>query len=671
MLNTLKLTNFGCHEDLTVTFTTGLNVFRASNEAGKSTVIKAVAYALWGAKALPGSLADTVTWGKPLTSLKVELTFDVGGVGYCIRRSTAGAELTSDEALMVTGQTETAQYISSLLGASADVASSTLLATQKDIESALNADSGGLITKLANLDLIDKSVEAIRQTHPSGSTKLVTAQLETLVDLPAFEVDATLEEALDEAQQTMEKHSGVLQTLQVEMQQAKVREKAALQTMAKCEQVKIRRAQLQRALESSTQLPELPVEPAPLAEAEAARDVAVHHQQRVEAYKVFAAFDNSLCAPVEEKPDLPTLRNLLLSTQVELQTMKLELEQETKDGKLCGFCGKDLGDMPSVKLAIERKKTLPALIEKQSLNVLELSTQIASAEAAQALNQHVSGMQNVTLDTDFWPAKPLWVGDVPSEKNDLPTTTEALSKLRQQHAQYSKAVAAYHQAVEYRKQVEEALQALEVVDIGEAKAVLEQVEHTAALLENAASNHYACQIEVVRLKRELDLQQQRAEFTKTTNAANAVKRNELNQALEQMHVVNSLLTKLRDCRPVVTNKLWSLLTETVSAHFSQMRGVPSLVTRADTKGFLVDGKNAQVFSGSTQDVLALALRQTLVKVFLPCVDFIILDEPAAGCDAERETALIAAVSKAGFNQVLLVTHSSLADSFASNLITLD
>ena len=68
MLNKIKLVNFGCHEQLEIDFGPGLNAVKAGVEMGKSTIFKAIAYALFGSKALPDSLEDTVTWGKAVAA---------------------------------------------------------------------------------------------------------------------------------------------------------------------------------------------------------------------------------------------------------------------------------------------------------------------------------------------------------------------------------------------------------------------------------------------------------------------------------------------------------------------------------------------------------------------------------------------------------------------------
>ena len=90
----------------------------------------------------------------------------------------------------------------------------------------------------------------------------------------------------------------------------------------------------------------------------------------------------------------------------------------------------------------------------------------------------------------------------------------------------------------------------------------------------------------------------------------------------------------------------------------------------DDTGFRVDGKPVTGLSGSTLDALGLAIRIALTKTFLPNNDFMILDEPGAACDDNREASMLGTISTAGFAQVLLVTHSVLADTFADNVIQL-
>ena len=77
MLTNLQLTNFMRHQSLDLTFDAGFSCLRGVNEAGKSSVVTAFSYALFGALALRTSVDETCTWGFPPSSMKVKATVQV------------------------------------------------------------------------------------------------------------------------------------------------------------------------------------------------------------------------------------------------------------------------------------------------------------------------------------------------------------------------------------------------------------------------------------------------------------------------------------------------------------------------------------------------------------------------------------------------------------------
>lgn len=180
MLKHIQLTNFGKHRDLQLDLGAGLTAVKALNEGGKSTLLKAIAYALFGTKALPDPLDATVTWGEPVNSLKVALTFEVAGTTYTIARTKGSAELRyGDES--VTGQGETAKFISDLLGADAALAANLIIASQGEIRGALSAGPRGavqLIEKLADFDQLDQLIDLLQSHLTLGSTAPAKAALE-------------------------------------------------------------------------------------------------------------------------------------------------------------------------------------------------------------------------------------------------------------------------------------------------------------------------------------------------------------------------------------------------------------------------------------------------------------------------------------------------------------
>ena len=132
---------------------------------------------------------------------------------------------------------------------------------------------------------------------------------------------------------------------------------------------------------------------------------------------------------------------------------------------------------------------------------------------------------------------------------------------------------------------------------------------------------------------------------------------------------NALVKKLRAIRPIVANKVWALVLASVSVMFSQMRGEPSVVSK-DTTGFKVNGQAVESLSGSTLDILGVALRCALLRTFVPQCGLLVLDEPAQGCDLTRTENLLGFLQSLGMAQTLLVTHESVSESIADNIIEL-
>ena len=96
----------------------------------------------------------------------------------------------------------------------------------------------------------------------------------------------------------------------------------------------------------------------------------------------------------------------------------------------------------------------------------------------------------------------------------------------------------------------------------------------------------------------------------------------------------------------------------------------SSVLGALENGFMVDGKDVYSLSGSTLDILGLAIRVALTKTFLPHCRFLLLDEPFAACDAQRQAQALGFIHTLGFDQIIIVTHDNLTEAVADHVIEL-
>ena len=114
-LRALRLVNFRQHADSSMTFGDGLTGIIGPNGSGKTTVLEAIAWALYGQQAARGT-RDSLRYSRApaRASVRVELEFDLAGHRYRVVRGLTSAELFLDNsaspvANSITGVTELLQ----------------------------------------------------------------------------------------------------------------------------------------------------------------------------------------------------------------------------------------------------------------------------------------------------------------------------------------------------------------------------------------------------------------------------------------------------------------------------------------------------------------------------------------------------------------------------------
>jgi hypothetical protein len=384
---------------------------------------------------------------------------------------------------------------------------------------------------------------------------------------------------------------------------------------------------------------------------------------------------------LRDAQDAEKARKSSVQVQVARLTGKLVLEES------CAFCGKDLKDVPEVALInnplYEQIKALEAQ-PAADLSLLEgeaLSTQLAYQAATEYLtdlravlgtHEKLQGLYGraaryISLDESVVPAQWTWTGPAGIPFDYQPKLDELLAAQRAYERRQVEAEAAQCQLTNAQvdlmvwqedmselalKDARETLtQALELdAQVG---ALSEQEQyHTNAVRAAHLAYDMACQRKSLMLANAERAKEQLAQFE---------------AELIEMEENNLLIKKLQAARPAVTDKLWTIVLSASSAYTSDVRGEPSTLTREDGR-FKINGRPVTGLSGSAEDVLGLGMRFALTKTFLTNVDFVMLDEPAAACNDERETAMLGLLATSGFAQTILVTHSDLSDAFADNII---
>ncbi len=110
MINSIVTTNFKALQSKDVGFENGLNILKGPNGVGKSSLMQALKFALYGTASVPGKKGSIPTWGKKKASVTLELDD-----GHSIERSTSDCKVKLDGEVVATGNAPCSSYISKLL----------------------------------------------------------------------------------------------------------------------------------------------------------------------------------------------------------------------------------------------------------------------------------------------------------------------------------------------------------------------------------------------------------------------------------------------------------------------------------------------------------------------------------------------------------------------------
>ena len=720
MFNSIKLKNFRKHEDLDLAFGEGLVVMRAPNEGGKSTVIEAALYALYGARALRDSLDETVTWGKNVNSLEVELTITLQGEMFLFKRSKSGAEINYSGGI-VTGQTEVTNFASKLL-ASRDVADRLMLASQNNIRGALDDGSvavSGIIEGLADFDLFDRLIEAATSKLLTGSTGVYDTRLEEAKEeLAIFEVDEPDSEALDKIRAV---NTGKIEALEVDKKVAEEAYTKADYAFKNVEhQLKIYNEIVTRERKASDLLK---LHKEQLLNAEAKASVVVDPDSKLDQLRIeldsasqmeevkqsFEAYTQFITNSSPEnvwEGSYQSYRDEMGFTESDIAQLEVEFAKakefavdikaelrKTEAGIVtsvnCPTCDRPLENHAELlEQNKEKEKEVVVLNSKLSnaeAKVVELKSELAEKVAYSYDLKALEQMERVVfefakkhkfveLEDVTYPRKVTWSGPSTTEEVDIASLQAQIKQIEDQKQDVLKATVLVETLTQTVQEDEAYLQ--------DVTAQLDSATKPDGL-EQLKTNLQECDKVLSSIKNSIeDLQSQVDEAE--TNYRNAVSLYEralenkqmlsdrvkqLEADIESIQFNNVLLKKIRAARPLIADKLWTMVLTSVSSMFSEMRGEVSVVSK-DKGGFSINGANVASMSGSTKDLLGLAIRCALLKTFLPNLPLLVLDEPGAAMDDDRVTKMLGFLSSIGFQQTLLITHENVSESFANQVVTL-
>ena len=194
MIKKLELKNFKRHERFETEFHPGSNVIVGANFSGKSSLLDAIAFALYGPAAVRGGMELCRRRGSERTS--VGLLLDLDGAEYRIHRSSSTASMVDgDGSLVATGAGNVTGFCTRILGMDKKRFQKLRMVRQKKAEALLEAgttDLHTMIEEVANVGIVSEALQLL-----SGLASDANAVLTNIEAEDVSEIEAALHEAND------------------------------------------------------------------------------------------------------------------------------------------------------------------------------------------------------------------------------------------------------------------------------------------------------------------------------------------------------------------------------------------------------------------------------------------------------------------------------------------
>ena len=677
MIDEISLKCFRKHEDRTFTFSKGMNVVRAENEAGKSTLLSAILYLFFGTKALGQPLDEVVTYGHLKKELKVSGRFTVDGVDYTAYRSDGGAELAYGDQ-RVTGQTAVTRFMENLFGANVDTVRKLLVAEQNAVRGALDSEAGAgaLIESLAELDRIDDLISKIKHQRPCGPIKAAEAVAKNIRDSipevtkkpsrnPVIVAKAWLDSAKEDFNKAETAFHEASQDAKV-AQQGLVTIDAELQNRAR---VLSRKVELEN-VKHPGQKPwsEAELAEASAQEADASRAEFIAKQRNVKFKTHEASFDGDAVEGLKQL-ELKLKAEEAKAARVSFDIQNLRIKR-INEGQ-CSFCKKDLTDVPEV---LKNNASIEAELVPLKAEQVQLQRVVAELKSDMTIVKQLLTVEAANMrlaHPDFWekssgtvPSTFKWIGPEEPIVGHIPVP---FSKMVSDNLTHENLV----------KQYENALSELAGLVIPEDRSsekpkllqIIQRAEELAENVKKSREELFDCNLEFQKAESAYAAELLRHEESISNRQARLDELAKSEALIEEMEFHNELIKDLSAARSEIRRRLWKIVSAAISHYFTRIRGEATIVEQGED-GFTENGRPVKGLSGSAKDTLGLAVRAALSRVFIPGAPLMIVDEPFAACDSVREVAGIGVLAGLGFDQTILVTHSDLADSVADKIIHL-
>jgi exonuclease SbcC len=672
-LRSLSLQLFRQHAASVVHFPDGLIGILGANGAGKTTILEAIGFALFGSRALRGRIEDVRTRfaqpksgrGRKDQDLRVELTLEHEGVLFRIERTLTDADLYvgGEPKPVAAGNREVSARIGAIVGMSHDEFVATYCTEQKGLEF-LSGKKGAterekFILRMMGYDRLEQVQDLLRDDRKEKRSVLsgYEASLGTREELEhrlAQEQQelAAIRAKHDESSAALKKGEaefGALRERMVKLEELRsrhLREKEIVQALS------VRKEEREKRLSALADTQSLTEEQLARALKPLAGGLGLEEALAAAKRRVFETRESLAAATEANRKTELEWREAVSKARAERDGVTQQAEQlrtrakragGLKAGSDCPTCGQSLGDsfrqvqehfaaeeQKLLKRRAELEEALKAVsVEPQALSKLgcdqrEIEQSLRSGEAK--LQELSACLQLEAKLSEMAREREAVLADLEMAQQNLSQASERLSSLRFSEESYSKEKGS-HDAAQRLVEVQRLQRVRLEGEVNTKEALVQRTKDDIVKFDERC-------LEVERLRREV-------------------------------RILDECDRILTDFRKFVNSSIRPRMAELASEYLADLTdGRYSAVELAEdfTPTVVEDGEAKRVISGGEEDILNLCMRISLSHMLAERAgqnfSLLMLDEVFGSLDEGRRGNVLSLLEKLRkrFEQIVIITH---------------
>lgn len=709
MITEISLTNFKKHESLDLTFPPGLTLIRGENAAGKSTILKAILFALYGSQAA-GDKSHLKRRGADKMEVGVRAALPERGDVRFSRNEKSASVTSSGGDNLASGHTPVTAFLEETLGMDQKTLRLLTYSPQGEAQGLLAMGATLLqkkIEDIAKVDVLDRVLSRL-----NTDISRMTGEMDALQPLPDL---GEIRGRLEDAQQGYASVSQALVDARRELQGAialrgvhEANYKDAGVNNTAVRGLVSQRATLEdRIIFLNRELNKLPPATESLQELQGRRDqakdfvddlsslIAQAHraetrreraeQDRVQTAKAIAEIEMSLSKWRGVSDRFGELTALFVDASGTLSSERDALRdlrskaQAIRDGldkSVCHACRRPFDAREQGRLAVALRELEKGIAQQESaVNDLCASVESLSSERAGLLRM----APKPSSESDLAKLREDLAAFAAQASESVPDMADLKSRLEQAQAEHTDAVLALDRALKVSKDRGERTAELQKAR-EDLAAVCEdlngRVEIDLGPLNQALTNALKQERVIAQMVVALQAKLEGLESLLDRLGRELVKAEETHERektlSKELELHKRLQVYLKDNRTRFSGDLWENLTNYASALLDTVsQGTLTNLTRKSDGDFWVDegevGVPVAELSGAQRTMVGLCLRIALTKVFYGDGLVLLLDEVTDSMSDTNAAAVASLLSGVGM-QVIMVSHRSGDATNCANVI---